>query len=110
MPLGNKIALAAIGTTVGLGAAAAAGVSAAGLASEVYVQSNRWRRAQESAHMSRVLSTMQQGPFGPAGSRYGMGSNYGNSAHMTLALHYARNGTGIQNPLLGMAGRFAGSL
>lgn len=56
--------------------------------------------------MTRVLSTMQVGPFGALGRPYGMSSNYGNSAGMSLAMHYSRQGTGMKDPFFSMAGHF----
>jgi len=87
---------------VGAGIATIYGATAA--AHEARYSANAWRRAEESQHMTKVLSTMQVGPFGTGARPYGMGSNHSNSAGMSLALHYARNGTGIKNPAFSMAG------
>jgi hypothetical protein len=54
--------------------------------------------------MSRVLATAQEGPFGTGNRPYGMGPNFSNSAGMSLAMHYARNGTGIKDPFFSLAG------
>jgi hypothetical protein len=97
-------ALAAAGGTLALGGAAVGGVAAAGY--EAAYASKQWKHGQEAAQMSRILSTMQVGPFGPLGRPYGMGSNYANSAGMSLALHYARQGTGMRDPFFSLAGHF----
>lgn len=65
-----------------------------------------WKRDKEASVMANLLATAQVGPFGTGDRPYGMGSNYGGAADMTLALHYARNGTGIRDPFFQMAGRF----
>ena len=54
--------------------------------------------------MSRILATAQEGPFGTGNRPYGMGPNFSNSAGMSLAMHYARNGTGIKDPFFSLAG------
>jgi hypothetical protein len=77
----------------------------------------QWKRGEEASYMSSLISNARVGPFGTGDRPYGMGSNFGNSAGMTLALHYARNGTGIKDPFMqmmgglagGKAGRFVGS-
>lgn len=101
--------LAMGGTALGLGAAAYGGGAAL---SEARRASTQWRQGIEAAQMTRILSTMQTGPFGDMTKRYGMRANYGGSAGMTLASHYARNGTGIRDPFFslvgGNVGRFLG--
>lgn len=100
--------LAGVGAGLAVGGAATAYV-AGGAALEARYASKSWRGAQEAAQMSRMLSTMQVGPFGPLGRPYGMSSNYGNSAGMTLAMHYSRQGVGMRDPFFSMAGRFSES-
>jgi hypothetical protein len=85
----------------GLGAVAMGG-TIAGIGTYDAWASGRedWRRARESTHMARILATAQEGPFGRGQRPYGMGPNFGSHSGMTLALHYARNGTGIRSGFL----------
>lgn len=91
---------AAVGATLGLGATVAA-------VHETRHASAQWKEGQENAQMTRILSNMQTGPFGNMSRAYGMNANYGNSAGMTLALHYARQGTGMKDPFFSLAGHFS---
>lgn len=93
----------AAGATVAVGG----GLAASAAIYEARNTSGQWKQARESAQMTRIMSTMQVGPFGPLGRPYGMSSNYGNSAGMSLAMHYARNGTGMRDPFFSLAGQFA---
>ena len=88
------------------GGALLAGMGSIGVAGglyEAYSAGQQWKSEEESDYMQKLLATAQQGPFGTGLRPYGMGSNFGGSAGMSLAMHYARNGTGIRNPLFSIA-------
>ena len=60
--------------------------------------SRQGRQGREGADMARMLSRAQEGPFGTGARPYqGMGANNSGAAGMTLALHYARNGSGMKS-------------
>lgn len=98
---------AAITGKLGLaGGALLAGMGTVGIGGglyEAYSAGQDWKAEEESDYMQKLLATAQQGPFGTGLRPYGMGSNFGGSAGMSLAMHYARNGTGIRNPLFSIA-------
>ena len=88
------------------GGALLAGLGAVGIGGglyEAYGAGQQCKSEEESDYMQKLLATAQQGPFGTGLRPYGMGSNFGGSAGMSLAMHYARNGTGIRNPLFSIA-------
>lgn len=88
------------------GGALLAGMGVIGSIGGLY-EANRagqeWKEEEESDYMQKLLATAQQGPFGTGLRPYGMGNNFGGSAGMSLAMHYARNGTGMRNPLYNLA-------
>lgn len=118
---GTAAATAIVGGALGVGGAVVVGAGMVMGAPMGLLEARRaggqWKRGEEAAYMSSLISNAQVGPFGTGNRPYGMGSNYGNAAGMTLALHYARNGTGIKDPFMqmmgglagGRAGRFVGS-
>lgn len=107
-------AVAGIGAmAIGAGLMGEVGVIGGAALFEARHASRQWKDAVEAEHMSRILATAQEGPFGTGNRPYGMGPNFSNSAGMSLAMHYARNGTGIKDPffsLAGLGGRSAGIL
>lgn len=100
----QRLTALGVGAGVATMGTAAAVTATSAAAYEAYHTSQGWKQSREAAHMTNVLSTMQVGPFGTGNRPYGMGSNYGNASGMSLALHYARNGTGVSNPVMSMAG------
>lgn len=98
----GALLLAGAGATLG-------GVAIQGFPYEAITAVRDWRRAEESAHISKIMRSVQVGPFGNGIRPYmGMGPNHGNAAGMTLASHYARNGTGIRSAPAGFLGLYAG--
>jgi len=95
-----------VGMGLGTGVAAFGVLAPVGALYEAKRASVGWKREKEASMMSNLLANAQVGPFGTGDRPYGMGSNYGGAADMTLALHYARNGTGIKDPFFQMSGRF----
>ena len=104
-PASRAAGWGALAAGVGLTGATGASLAIGGAALyEARHTSRQWQRGMEAAHMSRILATAQEGPFGTGRRPYGMGPNFSNSAGMSLAMHYARNGTGIKNPFFSLGG------
>lgn len=72
-------------------AGAGLGVAAIMAGSKAMELTQRAAQAKEADIMSRMVLRAQSGPFGPMARSYGMHSNTGHTAGLTLASHYARN-------------------
>ena len=98
------MAAAAVGVgAVGWGAIGAGFGTVIGAPLEIASAMQQSKSNADMMYMGRMMKNQQTGPFGTGDRPYGLGSNFNSAAGMSLALHYANNGTGLPNPLTGLA-------